>query len=135
LDGEDRGVGADRRSEALGGALGIVRLHAEENEVRRPPLARVVGGPRRDREVPDEARAHRQPVRAERAQVRAARDEGHVLARACPRPPATPPPPSPPVPRVSMPDPRLPAPPPPPVVAAPRAPARALGPSRGGAGF
>ena len=82
LHRQDHRVGPDRRPQPLGGALGVVRLDAEENEIREAALARVVGGPGRDREVPDQARPHREPVRPDGLEVGAARDERHVLARA-----------------------------------------------------
>ena len=64
----------------LRGGLHVVELRRQEHDVDGADRGRIVGGGGgRDQQVPERA-PDREPVRADRRQVRAARDEGHLGA-------------------------------------------------------
>ena len=76
LQGEDRGVGADRRPESHGGRLGVVPLHREQHEIETAAgLGRVGHGVDRAQDRRLAPAPDREPALLQGAQVVTASDE------------------------------------------------------------
>lgn len=80
LQGDCGRVGADQRLDEVCGALGVVLLDREDDDVDRADACRIVGrGDRLQMQI-TVAAFQRQTVRSQRRQMLAAGDEMHVFA-------------------------------------------------------
>src|SRR5437016_4682886 len=82
LEGEDGRVGSDDGADALGGRLGVERLHAEEDDLGRGEATNVLDGREADDGLALDGRADAQAVALDRRQMLAPCDQRDRLAAA-----------------------------------------------------
>src|SRR5437667_363977 len=80
LEGEDGRVGSDDGADALGGRLGVERLHAEEDDLGRGEATNILDGREADDGLALDGRADAQAVALDRPQMLAPRDQRDRLA-------------------------------------------------------